>query len=399
MRNPFSKAVLAAVLFQGVSSVTLHADDDWQVIRCNNRDYLSLDNVAHFYRLQGDTRRVDNKITLGDERVHLEMTGDAREVYINGVKQWLSFPVIVKDGQHLISRFDLAKTIEPALRPTMIENLQPFRTVVLDAGHGGQDRGANSITGFEKDYTLSVIKYLKRSLQAKGFHVMTTRDADVYVPLDGRAQRANDIKDAIFVSVHFNSSNDGGLANGFEVFAMTPRGASSTGDSGMGLEQLWNFPGNDFDNASLALANCVHHSILGHIPQADRGVKRARFVVLKNTHAPAILVEGGFLTNATEGSRINDVAWRQKLAESISQGVQSYAGLADKKLMPKLLADYQSEQLPLVGTIVNANALADLNKPKAAASVLPVSNDQSTSLESAPAAIQPAAAPSLPPMH
>jgi N-acetylmuramoyl-L-alanine amidase len=370
--------VFASALFAAFLSDS-RADSNWQIIKVDNREYLSVENIAHFYQLQGEVRTVDHRITLGDSRVRFELTGNSREIYINGVKQWLSFPMISQNGHLLISRFDLAKTIEPCLRPTMIANLQPFHTIVLDAGHGGQDRGANSTTGFEKDYTLSVIKYLKKSLENKGFHVLMTRNTDVFVPLDGRAQRANEEKDAIFVSVHFNSSNDGGNANGFEVFAMTPRGALSTGDSAASLEQFKELPGNDFDNASLALATCVHHSLLGHIPQTDRGVKRARFVVLKNTHAPAVLVEGGFLTNASESSSINDNAWRQKLAESIAEGVQSYAGLADNKIAPRLLADYRNEQLPFIGTIVNPNALAAVNTPRVdSGAVVPVSNTETS---------------------
>lgn len=372
---------LASLLLASFSGLAF-ADSDWQVITVNNRDYLTADNIARFYQLQGNVHTVDNRLSLGDSRTTFETTGDPREIYINGVKQWLSYPMIIQNGQMLISRFDLAKTIEPSLRPTMIQNLQPFRTIVLDAGHGGQDKGANSTLGYEKDYTLSVIKSLKKSLENKGFHVLLTRNTDLYVPLEGRAEAANLEKDSIFVSVHFNSCNDGGKANGFEVYAMTPRGAASTGDKAPSLEQLQNFSGNDFDNAGLALATCVHHSLLGHIPQHDRGVRRARFVVLKDTRAPSVLIEGGFLTNPGESSQINDAAWRQKLAESISEGIQSYAGLAGSKTAPKLLADYRSEQLPFTGTIVNPNAVVAAVTPKIG-SVVPVSNNESSAPETA----------------
>ncbi len=214
--------------------LSLRAESGWQIIKVDNREYLSLENIARFYQLQGNVHTVDNRLSLGDSRVRLETTGDPRELYINGIKQRLSFPMITQNGQLLLTRFDLAKTVEPCLRPTMIENLQAFHTVVLDAGHGGQDCGARSITGYEKDYTLSVIRYLKKSLENKGFRVVTTRDTDVYVPLDGRAQQVNETKDSILVSVHFNSCNDGGRSNGFEVFSMTPRGAASTGDNILG---------------------------------------------------------------------------------------------------------------------------------------------------------------------
>ena len=297
------------------------------------------------------------------------------EVYVNGVKQWLSFPVLNQNGQQLVSRFDLAKTIEPCLRPTMISNLRPFHTVVLDAGHGGQDGGGHSTLGLEKDYTLDVIRDLKKSLESKGLNVILTRDTDAYLPLESRADRANEVADSVLVSIHFNSSD--ASATGFEVFAMTPRGAASTADGAVTLEQFKQMPGNDFDDASLAMATCVHHSLLGHLPETDRGVKRARFAVLRLTRSPAILIEGGFLTNASDSQNINDRLWRQKLADAIAVGVQSFQGVAGHKEPPKLLADYRSEQLPLDGCHCKPAASRG-GTPANALSLVPVSNPAPT---------------------
>ncbi len=364
-------AILGAACLGFVSAGAVRADD-WQIIKIDNRDYLSIENIAQFYALQSQPRVAGNHEVLGDSRVRLELCSNPREIYVNGVKQWLSFPVLNRSGQVLVSRFDLAKTIEPCLRPTMISNLQPFRTVVLDAGHGGQDGGGRSISGAEKEYTLDVIRDLKRSLEARNLKVILTRDSDVYLPLESRAELANGTLDSVFVSLHFNSSSDPSAA-GFEVYSMTPRGAASTEDGNSTPEQFQQMPGNDFDDASLALATCVQHSILGYLPQVDRGVRRARFAVLRLTHSPAILVEGGFLTNPAESQRINDPEWRAKLADAIAAGVGSYAEVSGKKQMPKLLADYRSEQLPVMGVIVDPArvALSSFLKP---ADVLPVSN-------------------------
>ena len=245
--------------------------------------------------------------------------------------------------------------------------------VVIDAGHGGNDRGASNVIGSEKDYTLAVIEDLKMALEAKGLKVILTRANDSYLPLESRAQKANDTSDAVFVSIHFNSESNGSAANGFEVYAMTPRGAASTGDNLATMEQFKLMPGNDYDDASLALATCVQHSLLGHLPDFDRGVRRARFAVLRLTHAPAILVEGGFLTNGMDSQKINDPAWRQKFSESIAQGLASFQSLADHKYAPKLLVDYRSEQLPLNGTIVDPATFA-LTAIAPALPFVPVSN-------------------------
>ena len=366
--------VLSALLLGfGSAGVLCAQESGWQIVKVGDRDYLSAQNIADFYQLRGGLKLVDHHLFAGDEHAGLEFGGNPREIYINGVKQWLSFPAVVQNDQTLVSRFDLAKTIEPCLRPAMIANLQPFHTVVIDAGHGGGDRGASSAVGFEKNYTLDVIQDMKKALEAKGFKVIMTRSDDSYLPLEGRAQKANDTSDAVFVSVHFNSESNGAAASGFEVYAMTPRGAASTGDGLVTAEQFKEMPGNDFDDASLAMANCVQHSLLGHISEFDRGVRRARFAVLRLTHAPAILVEGGFLTNGADSQKINDPEWRRKFSESIAQGVLSFQGLAEHKYAPKLLVDYRSEQLPLNGTIVNPATLA-LTVPASNPTFSPVSN-------------------------
>ena len=371
MKQTLSK-VLCALLFSVAICRVSAADTDWQLISVNSRDYLSLENVARFYQLHPEQNPADRHWVLSDSRVRLETCTNPRELYINGVKQWLSFPMINQNGEMLISRLDLAKTVEPCLRPTMIGNLTPFHTVVLDAGHGGQDGGGHSVSGQEKEYTLDVINDLQKSLEAKGYKVVLTRNDDEYLPLESRADLANHSADSVFVSVHFNSSPDAS-AKGFEVYAMTPCGAASTGDLVAPPDQFRPMPGNDFDNASLALATCVHHSLLGHVSDGDRGVRRARFAVLRLTHAPAILVEGGFLSNGVESREINDPAWREKLAEAIAVGVRSFQNVAEFKQPPKLVADYRSEAMPGVATIINPAVYA-ANSAAAKTLAQPVSN-------------------------
>ena len=366
----FTVFVLLASLCGTVSG----KEAEWQVIKANGRDYLSLANIAQFYQLRGGSQLTDRHITLSDGRTKVEIGLNPREIYINGVKQSLLFPTLVQNDQILISRFDLAKTVEPALRPTMIPNLRPFRTVVLDPGHGGKDIGASNRVGTEKSYALDVCQHVKRSLEAKGLRVVLTRGDDSFLGLEGRAELANATDDAIFVSLHFNSAVDGGQAKGFEVYALTPQGAISTDDHATTLEQYEGAPGNEFDEASLALATSVQASLLGHLPQTDRGVRRARFAVLRLTRAPAILIEGGYLTNERESVAINDPVWRERLAEAIAQGIDGFKQVACYRRPPKTLADYRSEQLPLLGKVVNPASLAARNPPSTVATFVPTSD-------------------------
>ena len=334
------------------------ANPDWKIVKYEGRDYLAIENIARFYKLKGDLKPGDRKISLSNGRSTLETGSDGRIIFINGVKQWLSFPVREHDGRLLVSRFDLAKTIDPALRPNMVPAVKAFKTVVIDAGHGGHDKGAASPFGMEKDYNLLVSRELKTMLEKRGFKTVMVRNTDEFVPLEERARRANAVPDSIFVCIHFNASGDNsGEATGFEVFALAPRGAPATHDEYTYADLLAQLPGHDSENASLALATSIQHALIGHMGEFDRGVKRARFAVLKLTKSASVLVEGGFLSNLADGKQINDPLWRKGLCESIADGVEAYRGLALFRRPPKLLVDYKTDLLP------GAGHLADVETP------------------------------------
>jgi hypothetical protein len=163
------------------------------------------------------------------------------------------------------------------------------------------------------------------------------------VPLEIRAQIANAARDSIFVSIHFNATNDDPSATGFEIFSFTPRGAPSTSDSGVAPSALSTQPGSTVDSQSMALSACIYHSLLGHIPEFDRGIKRARFAVLRLTKVPAVLIEGGFLTERGECKLIAQKEWRTKLAHAIGVGIESYRALGIKKQPPMVVADYRRQ--------------------------------------------------------
>ena len=169
-------------------------------------------------------------------------------------------------------------------------------TVVIDAGHGGHDRGG--IPGqriAEKEMTLDVAQRLKKILAGDGYRVVMTRENDVFVPLGTRAAIANSYRNAIFVCVHFNSAPRAG-ADGIETY----------------------FYGRD----SLPLASAVHHFVAGGAPSPNRGVRRRGYYVLRKARVPAVLVECGFLTNPNEAAYISKSSYRQKLAEEIAAGIR-----------------------------------------------------------------------------
>ena len=169
-------------------------------------------------------------------------------------------------------------------------------TVVIDAGHGGHDRGG--IPGqriAEKDMTLDVALRLRNVLSANGYHVVMTRSTDVFVPLGGRVAIANSYRNAVFVCIHFNATGRSG-ASGIETYF--------------------------YSRESLPLASAVHYYVTGGAPSANRGVRRRGYYVLRKTAIPAVLVECGFLTNPTEAAYAQSAGYRQKLADEIAAGIR-----------------------------------------------------------------------------
>lgn len=345
MPLPVKRWSVLAFLF-GSFAVALRiaiAANEWQVIKVNGHDYLSVDNISKFYGLPAEVVPSGAKIQTETTDHPLEFVSGSREAMINGARSWLCFPVIELDGKSLVSRTDVAKTIEPLVRPHRVPNVGKVQTVVLDPGHGGHDKGQVSRYGAEKDFALDVARKLRPILQAKGLRVIMTREGDYFVPLEVRAKIANSARNSIFVSIHFNATNDDPNATGFEIFSFTPRGAPSTSDGTAAASSVNLQPGSSVDAQSLALSACIYHSVLGHLREYDRGIKRARFAVLRLTKVPAVLIEGGFLTERGESKLISNKDWRAKLAGAIGIGIESYRALPVKKQPPTLVADYRRE--------------------------------------------------------
>lgn len=170
-----------------------------------------------------------------------------------------------------------------------------FHTVVLDAGHGGHDRGTRAHKGnYEKVLTLDTSKRVARILRENGLRVIETRTSDYFVPLDQRVAISNRARDAVFVSIHYNSARRS-KASGVETFFDGPR--------------------------SSRLAANIQREVLRPYGAIDRGIKKRSFYVLKNNRRPAALVELGFLSNPRENAAIQTPQIRQKLAEAVARGI------------------------------------------------------------------------------
>jgi N-acetylmuramoyl-L-alanine amidase len=178
--------------------------------------------------------------------------------------------------------------------------------VVIDAGHGGFDRGG--IPGqrvAESVMTLDVAQRLRTTLQASGYRVVMTRSSDVFVPLGTRVAIANGYRNGIFVCIHFNSATRQG-ANGIETYF--------------------------YSGQSLSLASAIHYYVAGGAPSPNRGVRRRGYYVLRRTTIPSVLVECGFLTNPYEAQYVQSSAYRQKLAEEIARGIRNRGSVANSRV-------------------------------------------------------------------
>src|SRR5436853_3031992 len=212
----------------------------------------------------------------------------------------------------------VAPRATPAPRPqtptaVIPESSRPSTVVVIDAGHGGFDRGG--IPGqrvAEKTMTLDVAQRLKEVLTAYGYRVVMTRDSDFFVPLGTRVAIANSYRNAIFVCIHFNAARRGS-ASGIETYF--------------------------YSSQSLPLASAIHYYVAGGAPSSNRGVRRRGFYVLRKTTVPSVLVECGFLTNATEANYAQSAAYRQKLAEEIGRGVRERSLVASTSAANRLAAN------------------------------------------------------------
>src|SRR5262249_418356 len=185
MPLPVKRWSVFAFLFSfRITSTNAVSSVEWQIIKVNGHDYLGVDNISKFYGLPAEVLLSAAQIQSETVGHPFEFVSGSREAMINGARSWLCFPVIEQDGKFLVSRTDVAKTIEPLVRPHRVPNVGKVQTVVLDPGHGGYDKGQVSRYGCEKDFALDVARKLRPILQTKGMRVIMTREGDYFVPLE-----------------------------------------------------------------------------------------------------------------------------------------------------------------------------------------------------------------------
>lgn len=306
-----------------VISSSAQSTTPWEIVDLGKERYVTIESVKTFY---GFTRmeRAGNKITLTKPGVRVEFLIGQQDVWMNNIKFFFSYPVRPYQSKHLVHHTDLTKLFDPVMRPFNLSKYSGFDTVIIDPGHGGHDPGTSSRqgNGVEKDHTLILAKKLSLELRKRNFKVGLTRDTDRFLTLQQRVDYANKHPNAIFISLHFNSGG-GGRATGIETFTLSPKGVAHYG-RGLRASDHSVKPGNNNDAANIALATAIHANCIKATARVDRGVRRARYSVISGVKHPAILLEGGFLSNKEEGRLIASQAYQDRLAFAIAEAVVKY---------------------------------------------------------------------------
>ncbi len=247
----------------------------------------------------------------------------SRDAEWNGRQIHLGFDPEMVDGEVYLHGLDLQKNLEPLLCDRPLK-FGPGTVIVLDPGHGGMNSGTISVLDRrpEKEFTLDLARRVQPLLEGAGWVVYLTRTNDFDLSLSNRVVFADKHHADLFISLHFNSAAPDKKQSGLETYCLTPTGMPSTLTRGFADPWQEYLPNNNFDAQNLQLAVRLHTALLRSSGEEDRGVRRARFIgVLRGQRRPAILIEGGYLSNPVEASNIENPQFRQKLAEAIARAL------------------------------------------------------------------------------
>jgi N-acetylmuramoyl-L-alanine amidase len=290
----------------------------------SGRAHVRVTDWARANGLETQWLKANETIQLSNHSFKLVLAAASRETQINGVAVWLLFPVVAHNGAIWLGQLDADRTLRPLLSPPKGLPGSRIKTICLDPGHGGKDPGNRAGSNQEKQYTLLLAKELRSQLGRAGLKVTLTRTADTFVELPTRPELAKSRSADLFISLHFNAAGTArDSVQGAEVYCLTPVGASSTNARAEGAG-AGGFPGNRQNDKNMFLAFQMQKALTRNLAVEDRGVRRARFAVLRDATMPAVLIEAGFMSHPAEGRKIFSSAYRKKIAQAIVEGVLAY---------------------------------------------------------------------------
>jgi len=288
-----------------------------RVMTLDRVQYLYMEDVARFYGMKMTVQ--GKSITLSSKYSRLSFTNDGRVANINTADQYLAFAIRTFKGNVLLSLIDFQKVIDPVLRPGTIPR-HIVKKIVIDPGHGGKDPGCQSGVVKEKDVNLQVALRLADLLRKRGYTVYMTRQSDIFPTLDQRVNAANKIKPDLYISLHCNATANADI-NGIEVYCATAAGSAPSDSKVISTKSC---PANAYDLENAFLAYHIQKRLVSAIKTADRGARHKRFKVIADTAAPSILVEMGFLTNASDRQALSQSQRKMLTATAIANAIEQY---------------------------------------------------------------------------
>lgn len=286
--------------------------------------YMSTADLARLCAMRYSTISAGKYQTVFSKTSKLRFEENSRMITLNGVSVWLGYPVVESKGRLYFAKNDYAKTIRPILFPQQMGKPPNVFHIFIDAGHGGKDNGAfNKNLGLkEKSVVLDVAIRLGKILRQNGYRVTYSRTSDQFVELSDRTERANKVRANIFLSIHCNAATPS--VTGIETYSMTPRSMPSTSSKTFSSSDNAYHAGNTYDGWDQLLSYYIQRDLISATDSNDRGVKRARFVVLRGSNMPSSLVEIGFLSNNSEAKKLATAKYRQRIADSLANSIMRY---------------------------------------------------------------------------
>jgi len=322
-----------------------------QAVKIDGKNYIPLTVIAAYYQAKCEWDPVAKRADLIKGNKTFAFYVGMDYAAINGKPERLSSPVVFYEGGVAIPADFTIEGIGRLLGPPKAAGrVKPagtqrylIRKVVIDPGHGGNDPGAIGRTGLkEKDLVLDIARRVREQLNENGIDVLLTRDRDRFISLERRAQIANEGDVDFFVSIHANSARLKG-ARGFEVYYLSTavddnaRAVEAAENSFLKFDDssfqrrntdleatVWDLVYTENREESIELAKYIAKAVDASTSLHNRGVKSARFYVLKGAQMPAVLIEVGFISNPEEEKNLKDPSYRQAVASSIAKGILNY---------------------------------------------------------------------------
>ena len=363
--DPIRELLEIDVIKYDITNIAIDVKSNGTIIRLETKKPFSESGISSFINKHGwyyltvsggviDTSNINSGITRGAiRRIESDQIGSTAQVAFK-----LGTKVLSHEWFQSLDPNEIIITLRTpiAKRDKYVEAAKArwrLDTVVLDAGHGGKDPGKVGKYGTkEKDVVLDITKKVGALLEKSHIKVVYTREEDVFIPLIDRTKMANDANGKLFVSIHANSNSNSKI-QGFETYLLRPGKSNDAIDvasrenSVIKLEektgQYEKLSGENLIMATMAqsmfmkesedLASLIQVELDKRLDTPNRGVKQAGFYVLIGASMPNVLIEVGFLSNPTEEKRLKNTDYKQKIAESIYDGIKRFKFSREKLLV------------------------------------------------------------------